>query len=104
MNVDKRKLINKLIVEVSKSNEEALEQLFDITKNELYRLIMEYINDRETRERVLSFIFLKVVRRAKRFDSHNSDGFDWMCEIAKELSLKFQKKQEKTNYKCNEVK
>ncbi|MDE6408129.1 MAG: hypothetical protein K2K48_03545 [Anaeroplasmataceae bacterium] len=92
MDDEKKLLINQLIVEVSKLDEEALQQLFDITKDELYHLTMEYLNDKETRDRVLSLTYLKVVRRAKYFNSQTSDGFDWICQILKEISSRYQKK------------
>ena len=92
MDVQERLLINRLIIGVSNNKENDLEYLFNITKNQLYALAKEYVDDSIIINEILSQGYLEIYRKSRSFDPHENDGFDWMCEIVKELSLKFQKK------------
>ena len=87
-----RKLINRLIVGISNNREKDLEQLFHMTKNQLYFLTRKYISDPELIQKILSVGYLEIYRRSYHFDSKKMDGFEWVCKIVEEIAINIVKK------------
>lgn len=80
------KTVNKLIVKIAQGDSRALEQLFDLTKKQLFYIAKSYLFDKNKAEDVLSEVYLKVVNNAKRFDK-SKNGYNWLYEITKNTAL-----------------
>ena len=89
--------INKLIIEISKNNEQALAELFELTKEKMLYLAMKYLYDKSYSEDILSYLYLKVYSNASSFDQ-KSNGFNWMHQILKNTALDYNKLTKKQNY------
>lgn len=89
--------INKLIIKISRHDEEALEELFQLTKEKMRYLAVKYLNDSSLSEDVLSVAYYKIFLNASSFDKKRN-GFNWMHEIVKNLALDQNKKEKRHSY------
>ena len=82
--------INELIKSISKNNQDALEKLFQLTKESLFYVAKEYVKEPSYAEDVLSEAYLKIYKKAKTFnDKYN--GYNWLYEIVKNTALDYNK-------------
>ena len=78
------RVINKLIVRISKGDERALEQLFALTKEQLYLVAESYLFDKSKADDVISNTYMRVVRYSHAF-SDTMNGYNWMYQMVKHL-------------------
>ena len=78
--------INKCIIRIAGKKESALDELFELTKKDLYVVACSYLYDKSKAEDVLSDSYLKVVKSAASFD-RKQNGYNWLYEIVKNTAL-----------------
>lgn len=83
--------INKCIIRIAGKKESALDELFELTKKDLYVVACSYLYDKSKAEDVLSDSYLKVVKSAASFD-RKQNGYNWLYEIVKNTALNQNKK------------
>lgn len=72
--------INKLIVRISKGDNRALDELFDLTGRMLLVMARKYLYDKSYAEDLVSETYFKLVKNADKFDpAHN--GLNWLYKI-----------------------
>lgn len=88
--------INELIKRISKQDEKALEILFNKTKRLLYKVAIEYLDNKSYVEDVLSEGYLKIYKKSKLF-KEDYNGYNWMYEIIKNTSIDYNRRHKKEN-------
>lgn len=83
--------INELIKSISKNDEAALEKLFQLTKESLFHVAKEYLQEPSYAEDVLSEAYLKIYKKAHTFNT-KYNGFNWLYEIVKNTAIDYNKK------------
>lgn len=86
--------IRELIKRVAKNEEKALEELFKLTKNALYKVAKEYLEEKSYAEDVLSEGYLKIYKKSKLYNE-KYNGYNWMYEIIKNTAIDYNRKQKK---------
>lgn len=84
--------INRLIKRIAKNDEEALVELFDGTKRQLYYLAKKYLQNKNDAEDVLSVAYLKIYQNSKKYNE-KYNGFNWIHEIVKNTAYDFNRKE-----------
>jgi len=77
---------------VADGNRVALKQVYDLTAAKLLGVIMRICRDREQSEDVLQDVYLKVWRRAGRFDRAKASPITWLCAIARNAAIDWMRK------------
>ena len=88
------KIIRELLKRVAKDDEKALEELFHGTKNQLYLVAREYLNEKSYAEDVLSVGFLKIYKKSRLYNE-KYNGYNWMHEIIKNTAIDFNRRHKK---------
>lgn len=91
MDVDE---IKELIKRIAKQDEKALEELFERTKNQLYKVAKEYLNDKMYIDDVISEGYLKIYKKSKMYNE-KYNGYNWMYEIVKNIAIDYNRKHKK---------
>lgn len=72
--------INKLILRISKGDEDALNELFLLTRRILYFMAQKYLYDKSYADDLLSETYYKIVRYSGSFDK-TKNGLNWIFKI-----------------------
>ena len=88
------KRIRELLKRVSEDDEKALEELFEGTKNQLYLVARDYLNEKSYAEDVLSIGFYKIYKKSKLYNE-KYNGYNWMHEIIKNTAIDYNRKNKK---------
>ncbi|MDE7384946.1 MAG: sigma-70 family RNA polymerase sigma factor [Anaeroplasmataceae bacterium] len=86
--------IKELIKRIGKNDEKALEELFNGTKNQLYKVAKEYLNEKSYADDVLSEGYLKIYKKSKLYNE-KYNGYNWMYEIVKNTAIDYNRKHKK---------
>ncbi|MDE6656904.1 MAG: RNA polymerase sigma factor [Anaeroplasmataceae bacterium] len=83
--------IKDLIRRISKDDEKALEELFQITKQKLYYVAKKFLIEKSYIEDVLSESYLKIYKRSRGYNERY-DGYTWMYTIVKNTAIDYNRK------------
>lgn len=83
--------ITELIKRIAGDEEQALEELFELSKKKMLLVAKEYLIEKYNAEDVLSEAYLKIYRKAHLFKDQYS-GYNWMYEIVKNTAIDFNRK------------
>lgn len=89
--IEYREKIDYYLISLQNNNNEALNDLYDLTNKQLYVLCYSYFKNREDSEDALFDSYLKIKKEIHRFNGSN--GFNWMYTITKNICLNQLKKQ-----------
>ena len=81
-----RQQINDLIVDISKGNEFALEQLSRLVSARMLSIALPIVRNRTVAEEVVQDSFLRIVYNANLFKP-NTNGYAWICKITQNVAL-----------------
>lgn len=76
-----------VLARVAEGDRDALRELYDLTAAKLFGVCLRICNDREVAEDLLQDVYLKVWRRAGRFDAAKASPITWLCAIARNTAI-----------------
>lgn len=79
-------VINTLLLEIQKGNQDSLKKLYDSTRFAVFASIIPYLYDQQLAEDVMQDTYLKVVDRIDSYRS-NDNGMNWLLTIAKNTAF-----------------
>ena len=88
-----RSTLTSALVAVGAGDREALRQVYDLTSAKLFGICLRICRDREAAEDVLQDVYLKVWRRAGRFDETKASPITWLASIARNTAIDAIRKQ-----------
>lgn len=83
----RRQALATAVERVARGDRAALKIVYDMTSAKLLGVILRIVRDRETSEDVLQDVYVKVWRRAGRFDPARSSPVTWLCVIARNAAI-----------------
>jgi len=88
-----RSTLTSALIAVGAGDREALRQVYDLTSAKLFGICLRICRDREAAEDVLQDVYLKVWRRADRFDESRASPITWLASIARNTAIDAIRKQ-----------
>ena len=76
-----------LLDRVGQGNRDALRDVYDRTSAKLFGIALRICGEREAAEDVLQDIYLKVWRRAGRYDATRASPITWLATIARNTAI-----------------
>lgn len=73
--------------EVARGDRASLKTVYDMTSAKLFGVIVRIERDRDSAEDVLQDVYVKVWRRAGRFDPSRASPITWLCTIARNAAI-----------------
>jgi RNA polymerase sigma-70 factor (ECF subfamily) len=83
---DRQRLVEALR-DVAQGDRAALKSVYDATSAKLFGICLRISRDRELAEDVLQDVYLKVWRRAGRFDAARASPITWLAAIARNTAI-----------------
>lgn len=83
--------INKLILRISKGDEDALNELFLLTRRILYFMAQKYLYDKSYADDLLSETYYKIVRYSSSFNK-TKNGLNWIFKILHNEAININRK------------
>lgn len=80
--------INKLIIHISNGDNEALEELFFLTRRMTLFMARKYLYDKSYAEDLLSETYYKIVKYSPTFDS-SQNGLNWIYKIVHNEAINY---------------
>lgn len=77
--------------DVAKRNRLALRLVYDLTSAKLFGICLRICRDRENAEDILQDVYIKVWNRADRFDAGRASPITWLCAIARNSAIDWQR-------------
>ncbi len=82
-----RARLNDEIARVAAGDRAALRRVYDATSGKLFAVCLRFSPDREAAEDALQETFVKLWRRAARFDPARASAITWLCLIARGTAI-----------------
>lgn len=82
-----RSRLNADIAQVAAGDKAALNRVYAATSAKLFGICLRFAGDRESAEDALQETYLKVWRRAGRFDEARASAITWLCLIARGTAI-----------------
>lgn len=79
--------LNEEIARVAAGDRSALRRVYDATSAKLFAVCLRFSPDREAAEDALQETFVKLWRRAGRFDPARASAITWLCLIARGTAI-----------------
>lgn len=83
--------INKLILRISRGDEDAISELFSLTRRILYFMAQKYLYDKSYADDLLSETYYKIVKYSGSFDK-TKNGLNWIFKILHNEAININKK------------
>lgn len=87
MGEDRRELLRNAMAAVATGDRAALDTVYEMTSGKLFATIVRIVRARDRAEDVLQDVYVKVWRRAARFDPSKGSPITWLCTIARNTAL-----------------
>ncbi|RYD45904.1 MAG: sigma-70 family RNA polymerase sigma factor, partial [Sphingomonadales bacterium] len=84
--------LNKALARVAAGDRAALREVYHLTSAKLFGVCLRISCDREAAEDILQDVYLKVWNRAGRFDPERASPITWLCVIARNTAVDWQRK------------
>lgn len=76
---------------VARQDHAALRQVYEMTSAKLFGICLRISNDRGAAEDILQDVYIKVWNRAGRFDADRASPITWLCAIARNTAIDWQR-------------
>lgn len=83
---ERERLISALAC-VAERDRFALRQVYDMTSAKLFGICLRISADRDAAEDILQDVYIKVWKRADRFDAARASPITWLCAIARNTAI-----------------
>ena len=83
----RRQLLVQALEKTATGSRSALETVFEMTSAKLLGIILPIVRDREVAEDVLQDVYLRVWRRAGRYDPDKGSAIAWLATIARNAAI-----------------
>ncbi|WP_395334854.1 sigma-70 family RNA polymerase sigma factor [Novosphingobium sp. BL-8H] len=93
---ERQKLVTAL-GRVARGDRSALREVYDMTSAKLFGVCLRISADREAAEDILQDVYVKVWKRADRFDSGRSSPITWLCAIARNAAIDWSRASRRTD-------
>lgn len=90
--VARRDRLSALIERVAQGNRSALAAVYDLTSAKTFGVCLRIARDRDAAEDILQLVYLKVWKRAGRFDRDRASPITWLCAIARNTAIDWVRK------------
>lgn len=87
MATDANRRLNDEIARVAAGDRAALRRVYDATAAKLFAVCLRFSPDREAAEDALQETYVKLWRRAGRFDPTRASAITWLCLIARGTAI-----------------
>ena len=94
MTDEMRQLINKLIVQISKGDDNALDRLSCLISARMLAIAMSVVKNKAVAEEVVQESFIRIVKSAHLFVP-NTNGYAWICKLTQNLALNALRKEKR---------
>ncbi len=94
--MDKRQ-IDKLLVKISRGDDAAFGELYELTKKGVFSFLYSYLKNYENTEDVMQTVYLKVKLNIAQYRPE-TNGSAWILQIAKNQALNELHKSRRVNY------
>jgi len=84
---ERRQALADALQGVAGGDRDALRQVYDATSAKLFGTVLRIVGDRDVAQDLLQDIYLKVWRRAGRFDAAIASPITWLCVIARNTAI-----------------
>ena len=84
---DRRTQLLGAMAGVADGDRAALSTVYQLTSSKLYGTIVRIVRERERAEDLLQDVYVKVWKRAGRFDPAKGSPIAWLCTIARNTAL-----------------
>lgn len=81
-----------LIDQVARGDRKALAAVYERTSAKVYGVCLRIARDREAADEILQDVYLKVWKRAGRFDAGVASPITWLCAIARNTAIDWVRK------------
>lgn len=79
------------LADVARQDRTALRQVYEMTSAKLFGICLRISNDRGAAEDILQDVYVKVWNRAGRFDADRASPITWLCAIARNTAIDWQR-------------
>jgi RNA polymerase sigma factor (sigma-70 family) len=76
---------------VARQDRAALRQVYEMTSAKLFGICLRISSDRGAAEDILQDVYIKVWNRAGRFDADRASPITWLCAIARNTAIDWQR-------------
>jgi len=84
---DRRTILIEALQATATGNRASLQIVYEMTSSKVFSTILRIVRRREVAEDVLQDVYVKVWRRAGRFDPNKGSAITWLCTIARNSAL-----------------
>lgn len=84
---DRRTELGEALVATASGDRRSLERVYEMTSSKVFSTIVRIVRRRERAEDILQDVYVKVWRRAGRFDPAKGSPITWLCAIARNSAL-----------------
>jgi RNA polymerase sigma-70 factor (ECF subfamily) len=88
---ERRELLAAALTRVACGDQRALREVYDSTSAKLFGVCLRISRDREAAEDILQQVYIKVWERAGRFDAERASPITWLCAIARNTAIDWQR-------------
>ena len=98
----RRDELSNLLQEVARGDRKALRETYERTSAKLYGVCLRIARDREAADDILQDVYLKVWKRAGRFNPAFASPITWLCAIARNAAIDWVRKHGRPALPANE--
>lgn len=84
---DRRQELSDAMAATARGDRRSLELVYEMTSSKVFSTILRIVRRRERAEDILQDVYVKVWRRAGRFDPKKGSPITWLCAIARNSAL-----------------
>lgn len=86
-----RARLNGALAQVAHGDRIALKLVYDLTAAKLFGICLRISRNRQAAEDILQDVYIKVWNRAGRFDAARASPITWLCAIARNAAIDWQR-------------
>lgn len=84
---DRRTELKEALAATGRGDRQSLERVYAMTSSKVFSTIVRIVRRRDRAEDILQDVYVKVWRRAGRFDPAKGSPITWLCAIARNSAL-----------------